>query len=162
MRGAEGVVDVDVGERRVALGQLLVVLRLALLVADVLEHHDVPVGHVVEVARELDGLAQQLLQAVGRGPQRELRLAVLRAPEVRGEHEPRVLVAQLAQRRQRRPDAGVVGDVALLVERDVEVHADEHALAGDVEIVERAQVDVPYATRSPTSTLWASSTQRLE
>ena len=49
VRGAEGVVDVDVGERGVALGQLGVVLRLPRLVADVLEHHDFDVGDLVEV-----------------------------------------------------------------------------------------------------------------
>ena len=52
VRGAERVVDVDVGERRVALGQLGVVLGLPRLVADVLDHHDVNVGDVVEVGRE--------------------------------------------------------------------------------------------------------------
>ena len=52
VRGAEGVVDVEVREIAEALGQLGVVLRLARLEADVLEHHDVAVGHVVEVRRE--------------------------------------------------------------------------------------------------------------
>ena len=42
VRGAERVVDVDVGERGVALCQLRVVLRLALLEAKVLEEEDLP------------------------------------------------------------------------------------------------------------------------
>ena len=50
--GAEGVVDVGVGERGEARRQRGVVRRLAGLVADVLEHDDVPVGHVAEVRRE--------------------------------------------------------------------------------------------------------------
>ena len=53
VRGAERVVDVDVGDLRVALGERLVVLRLALEEAHVLEHHDLAVGDVVEVRREL-------------------------------------------------------------------------------------------------------------
>ena len=63
VRGAERVVDVDVGERGVALRELGVVLRLPRLEADVLEHHDVAVGHVVEVGRELHLGLQQLAQA---------------------------------------------------------------------------------------------------
>ena len=113
VRGAEGVVDVEVGERAEALGQLRVVLRLARLEADVLEHHDVAVGHVVEVRRELDVDAEQARQVVGDRLQRELRLAVLGPAEVRDEQELRAPLAQLLDRRQRAADAGVVGDRAV-------------------------------------------------
>ncbi len=44
VRGAEGVVDLEVGERAVALGQLGIVLGLPRLVTDVLEHHHLNVG----------------------------------------------------------------------------------------------------------------------
>ena len=101
VRGAERVVDVEVGERAEALGELGVVLRLARLVADVLEHHDVAVGHAVEVRRELDVGAEQARQVLGDRPQRELRLAVLRPPEVRDEQQLRAPLAQLLDRRQR-------------------------------------------------------------
>ena len=53
VRRAEGVVDVDVGERGQARGELGIVLRLPRLEADVLEHDDVAVGDVVEVGGEL-------------------------------------------------------------------------------------------------------------
>src|SRR3712207_7503599 len=39
-------------------------------------------------------------------------------------HQPRPAQAQELERGQRRPDAGVVGDLAVLAERDVEVHPD--------------------------------------
>ena len=114
MGGAERVVDVDVGERRVALGQLRVVLRLALLVADVLEHHDVAVGHVVEVdsASATSSPSSSLSRsAAGRSDSSGSRS--FGRPRWAASSEPRALLAQLLQRRQRRPDAGVVGDVLL-------------------------------------------------
>ena len=48
-RGAERVIDVDVRQRRVAGRQLRRVLRLALEEAHVLDHHDVRVGHVIQI-----------------------------------------------------------------------------------------------------------------
>ena len=77
--GAERVVDVDVGELRVALGQRGVVLGLALEKAHVLDHHDVALGHVVEVGREHHVDAEQLAEAVRRGLERELLVTPLRA-----------------------------------------------------------------------------------
>jgi hypothetical protein len=64
--------------------------------------------------------------------------------------QPRAAPAQRLDGRQRRADAGVVGDPAIL-ERDVEVDAQQDATALDVEVVER-----------PHSTFWSRSTQRLE
>src|SRR5919198_706424 len=85
MRRAERVVDIGVGERGQPLGQLGVVLRLARLEADVLEHHDVAVGHVIEVLCKRHLGAQQLAEPLGYRAQRELRVASLRAAEVRDE-----------------------------------------------------------------------------
>ncbi len=135
VRGAEGVVDVGVGQVGQAPRQLGVVLGLARLVADVLEHDDLAVGDVVEVRCKGHVGAQQLAQPLGHGRQRELGLAVLRAPEMRGQQQPRAALAQALDRRQRGADACVVGD-ALAVQRNVEVHPDEDALAVDVEVVE--------------------------
>ncbi len=59
--------------------------------------------------------------------------------------------AQLGQRRQRRPDAGVVRDAAV-VDGDVEVDPGDDALAAQApQIVERSQMS-----------FWTRSTQRLE
>jgi hypothetical protein len=68
---------------------------------------------------------------------------------VRREHERGAALAQPLDRRQRCADARVVGDPPLLVERDVEVHAHEHALAAlELEVLER-----PHRTFCTTSTM---------
>ena len=157
VRGPERVVDVDLGQRRVALRQAGIVLRLARLEADVLQHHEIAVGHVVERGGEHHLLAQQLGEPVRRGPQRELLLAALRPAEVRGQQQPRAPLAQLLQGRQRRPDARVVGDGPVLVQGDVEVHPDEDALALDVQVVKRAHARAPSG-RAPRSG-WSSPTR---
>ncbi len=158
MRGAEGVVDVRVGERAVALRELRVVLRLAGVETDVLEQDDVVVGHLVELRREPDVLAQQLLQAVADGPQRQLRVRALRPPEMAGQDEPRAPLAQRAERGQRGTDPRVVGDLRA-VERDVEVDPDEDPFTGDVaQVGEGPHEETGWATR----TCCARSTTLLE
>ena len=148
MRGAEGVVDVGVRERPVALREPLVVLGLARVEPHVLEQDDVVVGHVVELRREPDVLAEQLLQAVAHGSQRQLRVRALRPAEMAGEDEPRALLAQGAERRKRGPDPRVVGDLRP-VERDVEVDPDEDPFAGDVaQVGERPHEETGWATRT--------------
>ena len=86
--GAERVVDVDVGQRRERGRELGVVRRLAGLEADVLEHEHVAPAEVVgeradvvadDAGRERHVGAGQLGEPVGDRPQRERRLAVLRA-----------------------------------------------------------------------------------
>src|SRR5262249_15440837 len=77
----------------------------------------------------------------------------LRPAEVRRQDELGVALEEPAQRRQRGVDAGGVADAAVL-ERHVEVGADEHALSGDVEIVQRAHAPRAYSffpTRRETS-----------
>ena len=57
------------------------------------------------------------------------------------------LLEQELQRGQRGADARVVGDAAVL-ERHVQVRADEHALARDVGVADRARqrIACPYAS----------------
>ena len=144
MRGAKGIVDVQVGEGRVALGQLGIVLGLSRFVADVLEHHHFNVGQLVEAGHERDVDSEQLAQALGSRLQGQLRLAVLRPPEMSGQDQlARATGPQLLERRERGADADVVGDATALVQRDVEVHADEHALAFGIEVVKRTHTPAP-------------------
>ena len=156
---AESVVDVHVGQVGQAVRERGVVLGLARLVADVLEHEHVAGpqrvdlgAHLVadharsELHRGLDQLSQPLR---GRA-QRQLGLAVLGPAQVRGEHELGAAPAQLLDGREGGADAGVVGDVPV-VERDVEVDPHEDALVLDVDIVERLH-----------SRRWTTSTTRLE
>src|SRR6185436_18358480 len=108
----------------------------------------------IEILGEHDLSAEQLGQTLGGGPERELLVRPLRAAEMAGEEQPRVLLTQLLQRGQRRPDPGVIGDVAVLVQGNVEVDPDEDALAVDVEVVKRAHARAPSgrAPRSGSST----------
>ena len=114
VRGAERVVDVDVGEparsaspaprrsssrpRRSGRSRRITTS---------------PVGDVIQVRREHDVDAEQLAQPVGGGLERELLLDALSAGRgARAGRAGRPLLAQLLQRRQRRLDASVVGDLA--------------------------------------------------
>ena len=148
----ERVVDVEVGQ----LGQLprkhRVVLLLRGVEAQVLEQHDVAAGMRLghrrrggladAVAGEHDRPAQQRGQRRDQRLQAELRRDLaLRPSEVRGEDDGRALVERVLNRRQRGPDPRVVADHAVL-DRDVEVDADEDALAGQVE-VRRSRAAVP-------------------
>ena len=128
MGGAERVVDVEVAAVGELAGVALVVLRLARVEARVLEHVD-------PVVRE------QLAQARRDRRHRVLRpvLLGLRAAEVRADADlRRAALEQQLQRRQRRADARVVGDRAVL-QRDVEVGADQHGLARDVGVADGAR-----------------------
>src|SRR3954452_20441161 len=77
----ERVVDVDVGERRVAGGELGRVLRLTLEEAHVLDHHDVRVRYVIQIGRQRDILPEQLAQPLGDRPPGE---RVVAPPRPRG------------------------------------------------------------------------------
>ena len=84
---------------------------------------------------------EELPEAVGDGPEAELVAAARPSgrPEVRGDHERRPALAELAEGGDGRADPQVVGDPAAL-DRHVEVDADEDAGAGDVaEVVEGAE-----------------------
>ena len=94
---------------------------------------------------------------VAHGLQGQREIGPLGPPEMAGEHEPRTVLAQGAQRGQSRTDPRVVGDRPA-VERDVEVDADEDPFTGDV-----AQVgEGPHETGWATRTCCARSTTLLE
>ena len=126
VRRAERVVDVEVAVRGELARELGVVLRLARVEARVLEHVDALVR-------------QQLAEPRRDGRHRERRVRPLRPAEVRADaHLRGAVLEQQLERRQRRADARVVGDAAVL-ERHVQVGAHEHALAGDVGVADRAR-----------------------
>ena len=76
-------------------------------------------------------------------------------PQMRGEHHGRAVIERVPDRRQRSPDARVVGDAAVL-ERDVEVDTDEHPLAGEIEIAKGPLHNPFFAMK------FTRSTHRLE
>ena len=104
-----------------------------------------------------------------RGDGRRLNSAVrlaFRPAQMAREDDGRALLERVLDRRQRGPDARVVADHAVL-ERDVEVHADEDALAGEVEIPDRQlrhgrSIELDASESSSSTSSRSRSTQRLE
>ena len=139
VRRSKGVVHVHIGEIGQLPGEAGIVLLFLRVEPEVLQEDD-----LVAAARPLDGgrgsLADRVLSELDRlpeklreprrnRPQRVLRIRfALRPSEVRREDHRRAALERVPDGRQRRPDARVVADGAVL-DRDVEVHADEHALA---------------------------------
>ena len=139
VRGAERVVHVRLAERGQLLAERRVVLLLALVEAQVLQHQHVAVAQrrglrlrvgPHGVGGEHDGPAQKLGQAQRGGAQRERLLEALagRTAEVAHEDDARAVRRQALDGGQRRADARVVGHRAVF-HRHVEVDAHEHALA---------------------------------
>ena len=134
VRRAEGVVHVDVGQRRQLRGELGIVALFAGVEAQVLEQQDLARGERVRRLRglgtdalldEAHGLAEQLRQPHRDRRERELGLLLaLRLAEVGRAEDPRPLLEREAQRRQRLGDARVVGHAAA-VERHVEIDPQE-------------------------------------
>ena len=125
VRGAERVVDVDVAVRRERARERLVVRFFARVEAQVLEHRDLAVAQIGDdLARAVaDGLVgerdvgvEQLGEPRRDRLERELRLGLaVGTAEVRAEHDARAAIDQVLQRRQRRADARVVGDFAVVL-----------------------------------------------
>ena len=161
---AEGVVDVDVAERRQLLGEAGIVAGLLRVEAEVLEQEDVPRAKggrrlrgrgADAVVRGRDRAAEQLGEARRHGrhaqPVDDLALG---PAEVGHEHDRTALVEQVGDRGQGGADARVVDDTAVF-ERHVEVDAHERALARERIVGERALhggVSLPglvYGVRGP-------------
>ena len=124
---AERVVDVEVHSLRQLARGRRVVLRLAGQKARVLEHANAVIG--------------QELREPGRDRRdRERGIDALRTAQVRAHDDlGRAALEQELERRQRRADPRVVGDATVL-ERHVEVAADEDALSLDLRGLDRAWV----------------------
>ena len=125
VRRSEGVVDVEIHAVCELSRERRVVGRLTGIEARVLEHTDPIVG-------------QQLAQARLDGGHTEIGIGAFRSAEMRTDRDAgRTPVEQQPKRRQRCPDARVVGHAAVF-ERDVQVGTDEHPLVLDVRFPDRA------------------------
>jgi len=148
VRRGEGVGDEDVAELDHLGGQRRVVLGLTLVEAGVLEHQNVAVLHGGDrllgfrpdaIGSEGDRLAEHLGDRRHHLREREFRVrSFLGAAEMGKQDRPAALFRHLADGRGAGPDARVVGDLAVR-HGDVEVDADEHALALQIDAVERAK-----------------------
>jgi hypothetical protein len=54
---------------------------------------------------------------------------------MRGQDDLGIAFQTIIYRGQHRPDAGVVGNVTILIQRDIEIHPDEKGLALDVNLI---------------------------
>ena len=160
MAGAEGVVQVDVGQRGqplregvffasfgLVLGGRLILDLLGLVEAQVFEEAAFPVtqrcgcafgGGAYTVFREDDALAEEHLQAFGDGPERPLGVGFgafsRRAAQVTHENETTAVIQNVVYRGERHADSAVIGDTAVRVLGDVEVHTHQHALTTHVDV----------------------------
>ena len=139
VRGAEGVVHVDLGVGGERAAEGVVVVLLAGVEAQVLQHRHLPVAQVGHhlarpVAHRLVGeddvAAEQGGEARGGRLQRVRRVGIaVGTAQVRGEDHPRVVIDEVGDGGHRGGDARVVGHAARGGERHVEVDAHEHPLA---------------------------------
>jgi len=87
---------------------------------------------------------EQLGQLLRHRHERELRVGLtLRPAQVRREHHPRPSLEGVPDRREALADAAVFGDATGRGQRHVEVDANEHAPAFDVELVDGLDGHVP-------------------
>ena len=144
--GAEGVIDIHLGQAGQLAGEGLQVLGLFLAETGVLQQHHVAVVHSghsglgvfahhgVVIGKD-HGLPQQFREANSAGGQAELGLgAVLRLAQVAAQDNLAAVGHQLLDGGQGRHNAVVVGDDAVL-HGDVEVNTDQHPLAFYVNVV---------------------------
>jgi len=148
VRRAERVVHVLVGQRRQLLGECRIVVFLFGMKAQVFEKNNSAAclvyaidglrGVVADaVFGERDRLAEHVGEASGDGPETHLRIRFPLGPaEMTREDGGRALLERVGDRRQRRLDARVVADRAIL-DRHVEVDPDENAFSPELEVLDR-------------------------
>jgi len=134
VRGAEGVVHEDVTQLAQFGRQFGLVLLLAQVQAAVLQHDELAGfdAHAIGPVRDhRNAAAHEFAHARGHRGQRVLglELALGRAAQVAGDHDGGTGVQRHLDGRDAGADARVFGDVPGVVLRDVQVGADEDALA---------------------------------
>ncbi len=154
--GAERVVHVEVRQLGQLGGQGGVVLGLPGIEAGVLQQEHVAgtqVRHGVLDRRphQLVHLAHRGTQEVGEPGRDRVQAqgrvwAALGPAQMRGQDDLGPLLPQVLDGREGRPDAGVVGDLPVL-QRHVEVDADQDALAGHVHVADRLLGHVALSAR---------------
>ena len=133
--GAKGVVDIDVAEFSQFFGEGLVTFFLFLMKPQIFEKEDVPGlqrsggfcrGLTDTVGGEGDGCAEELLEARNKVFEGIFfGGSILGTAEVGHQDDAAAVVKDLLYGRDGGADAGVVGDLVLVVKRNVEVDPDE-------------------------------------
>ncbi len=148
VRRRERVIDIEVAERRQLLREAGVVLFLLRVEAQVFQQRHLAGVQCGDDARRLgaDAVAGEMhrpaadrpAQRLDQGPQRLRRIGALRAAEMRHHDDLGAAADERLDGRREALDAGRVGHLAV-PDRYVQIGAQQHPLAGDVEIVRRAK-----------------------
>ncbi len=157
----ERVVDEEVCHGSKFLRKGLLVLRLFLVEADVLQHHDLTVFErcglrlrVVadDIGCQCDLAAEQFGQAINGRLHAELGFgAALGTTQVGDQDDLGTLIGQVRDGRQSTADALVIRDLTFLIQRDVEVNADDNPLTLDLDIFDSFFEQIRHVKLSCTS-----------
>ena len=170
VRGSERIVDVEVEAGRELLRERRVVLLFLRVEANVLEHHDIARLHRTDglldawthrVVEKGDLAFGDLREPLRHRRERELGVCPFGTPQVRDQPERRAAFDKGAESGKRRANARVVSDLAV-VERHVEVDADEYALSADVGVSDGPLVkerDRASGQRRPGRASWRRRTR---
>ena len=136
MGGAKRIMHKNVTQSGHLARQRFIILLLALVDAAVFKQHQLASLHVNTidpVGHHGNSEAHQFPHALGHRSQRVFGLEVTlgRTSQMRGNHDGSTSVQRHQDAGHAGPDAGVLGDVAGVVLRHIQVRADEDALAGD-------------------------------
>src|SRR6188508_1943867 len=152
MRGTEGIVDVDVAERSQRLRECLIIFFFAGMKAKIFEEHDVAGLHFGDEAFYIradavggkdDVFSEQPSEPLRDGRQTEFWIErALRASEVGADNGFSAVVDHTVDCRKRGADPGIVGDLQRIVERHVEIGADNHPLARQRDVVDRLLMQI--------------------
>src|SRR5439155_18785238 len=164
MGGAEGVVDIDIGERREAPRERLVVFLLARVKTEVFQEEHVARLHPGDqfldlrpdaIWREEDFFAQKALEPSGDRCQAVSRVRfAVGAAQVGAQDDLGPLIHGAVDGGQRGADPGIVGDLMIVVERDIEVSPDDDALIAKIGLVDRPLTNDHLRSRSWAHVLW--------
>ena len=146
MSGTEGVENEDIAVGSEGLGDLGIVLLLTLVEADVLENEDLArldsgdsLGSLLAVGVGDKGNVEtgELSELLGDGLEGELGLeaGAIGTAEVAHEDDASIVLDEVVDGGQGSLDAGGVANDAIL-DRHVEVNADENALAVDIDVAD--------------------------
>ena len=144
MGRAEGIVDEDLGHGGKLFGKGGVILLLLGAEADVLQQHDLAGlerrGHGLgqradDVLGQRDVHVQKFPQPLRNGLKAHGGVDLsLWAAQVRAQDDRRFLLQQIADGGKRAADANIIGDLALIVHRHVEVATEKYFLSGNVDV----------------------------
>jgi hypothetical protein len=153
MGGAESIVDKHVAQAGELAREARIVGLFFRVKPHVLEQHDVTRADRADrvLGRGSDAIStertrgtQYLGDAISYGLERQIQNSLaVRPPQVRQEHHLCAVLAQIPQRWQGSPNAGVVGH-AVVLHRYVEIDADQGGLAAPVHVANGAEATHLY------------------